>query len=102
MKKSIPFITAVLMIFCSWTVLAATNTLTDSEIKKQINECIRQYNKPCPCPYSTDKAGNLCGDRSAYIRTGGKEPCCYAKDIITAGKESCCYAKDLPSKSPQQ
>lgn len=35
------------------------------------------YDGNCPCPYSLDVNGNLCGDRSAYSRSGGASPACY-------------------------
>lgn len=35
------------------------------------------YDGNCPCPYSLDASGNLCGARSAYSRTGGASPICY-------------------------
>lgn len=35
------------------------------------------YRGNCPCPYSLDAAGNMCGGRSAYSRSGGASPHCY-------------------------
>lgn len=32
----------------------------------------------CDCPYDLDAAGNLCGDRSAWSRPGGRQPDCYS------------------------
>jgi hypothetical protein len=46
-----------------------------------INFSIKQYAEPCPCPYSKDFQSLQCGDRSAYTRTGGAEPLCYARDV---------------------
>lgn len=33
----------------------------------------------CDCPYDYDLRGYLCGERSAYIQSGGNEPVCYAR-----------------------
>ena len=30
----------------------------------------------CDCPYDYDIRGYECGDRSAYVRSGGQEPVC--------------------------
>ena len=35
------------------------------------------YDGNCPCPYSLDVDGNICGERSAYSRSGGASPICY-------------------------
>jgi hypothetical protein len=35
----------------------------------------------CPCPYSMNRAGQECGDSSAYIKPGGESPWCFPKDI---------------------
>lgn len=32
----------------------------------------------CPCPYSMDKNGQLCGLKSEFNKTGGRSPDCYA------------------------
>ncbi|MBW4561174.1 MAG: hypothetical protein KME32_08425 [Mojavia pulchra JT2-VF2] len=40
-----------------------------------------QYVGYCRCPYDLDPRGYECGDRSAYVRTGGSEPVCYFGDL---------------------
>lgn len=35
-----------------------------------------RVNGPCACPADRDEAGQVCGDRSAYSRTGGSMPVC--------------------------
>lgn len=56
-----------------------------SEIARQIiQNSIRSYSGNCPCPYSTDRAGRRCGDRSAYSRPGGARPVCYESDVSEA------------------
>lgn len=36
----------------------------------------------CDCPYDTDARGYSCGGRSAYDRTGGREPVCYVQSLV--------------------
>lgn len=55
---------------------------TDSQIIQDIiNQSIASYSGTCPCPYSIDSAGRMCGGRSAYSRPGGAAPICYASDV---------------------
>jgi hypothetical protein len=55
---------------------------TDAEIKQEIiNQSIASYRGSCPCPYSVDRAGRMCGRRSAYSKPGGASPICYEKDV---------------------
>lgn len=57
----------------------------DAEIKRRlIRESIASYSGSCPCPYNRDRAGRLCGRRSAYSRPGGYAPLCYAHDVTPA------------------
>jgi hypothetical protein len=44
-----------------------------------IHESIASYPHLCPCPYSPNRAGRACGDRSAYRRVGNLT--CYVSDI---------------------
>ena len=46
-----------------------------------IAKSIAAYGDSCPCEYSADVAGNSCGKRSAWTRSGGAEPMCYHSDI---------------------
>jgi len=55
---------------------------TDAEIKQEIiKQSIASYKGSCPCPYSVDRAGRMCGRRSAYSKPGGASPICYEKDV---------------------
>jgi hypothetical protein len=55
---------------------------TDAEVKQEIiKQSIASYKGSCPCPYSVDRAGRMCGVRSAYSRPGGASPICYEKDV---------------------
>ena len=53
----------------------------------------QQYHKekgPCACPGDKDKAGHVCGKRSAFCRSGGAEVQCFrAGDIEKRKKEAC-------------
>ncbi len=53
----------------------------------------QQYHQekgPCACPGDKDKAGNLCGKRSAFCKSGGAEVVCLrAGDIEKRKKEAC-------------
>jgi hypothetical protein len=37
----------------------------------------KQNGGNCPCPYSRDSRGNICGERSEYSKSGGASPTCY-------------------------
>src|SRR5690349_16498860 len=60
----------------------ASEALTDDEVRRvMIQESLQSYPGNCPCPWNTDRAGRLCGKRSAYSRPGGYTPVCYAHQI---------------------
>ena len=42
------------------------------------------YSGNCPCPYNTASDGSSCGARSAWSRSGGASPICYASDSTTS------------------
>jgi hypothetical protein len=48
-----------------------------------IADSIASYPHACPCPYSPNRAGRACGDRSAYSRGAGAAGrlICYVPDI---------------------
>jgi hypothetical protein len=48
--------------------------------KMIIRDSIASYPHICPCPYSPNRAGRSCGDRSAYSRVSGSL-ICYPTDI---------------------
>jgi len=55
---------------------------TNAEIRQEIiKQSIASYKGTCPCPYSVDRAGRMCGRRSAYSKPGGASPICYQKDV---------------------
>ncbi len=56
--------------------------LSIDEVKSLlIQQSITDYPGNCPCPYNYDKAGNLCGGRSAWSGPGGYKPVCYSSEI---------------------
>jgi hypothetical protein len=55
---------------------------TDAQIKQEIiKQSLASYTGSCPCPYNVDRAGRMCGRRSAYSKSGGASPICYEKDV---------------------
>ena len=73
---------AFVLLFEAVSCTTLEETKTDTEIKQiLIKESIDRYPGSCPCPDSVDRAGNLCGKRSAYSRPGGASPLCYDSDI---------------------
>jgi hypothetical protein len=72
----------------------AVTKATLPEIKAlMIAQSIAQYPGRCPCPYFRDRAGRLCGRRSAYSRPGGYAPLCYPEDITD--RQAIAYRKAL-------
>lgn len=50
-------------------------------IQRIIAESVANYPGTCACPYSTDRRGRRCGNRSAYSKPGGYAPICFAQDV---------------------
>lgn len=50
-------------------------------IQRIIAESVASYPGSCACPYSTDRGGRRCGNRSAYSKPGGYSPICFAGDV---------------------
>ena len=62
--------------------LASAQSLTPQQYHKQKG--------PCACPDDKDKAGNKCGKRSAFCRSGGAEVNgCFRVDVARRTKEAC-------------
>ena len=80
-------ITAFLLIVLTLALgFAAAQTAktakTNAEIRQEIiKQSIASYKGNCPCPYSVDRAGRMCGRRSAYSKPGGASPLCFQKDV---------------------
>ncbi|MBT8004182.1 MAG: hypothetical protein HN578_14820 [Rhodospirillales bacterium] len=63
------------------TYFAAYFAPKDRAVSAIIQNSIQSYSGTCPCPYNNDAIGNSCGRRSAWARTGGRSPICYARDV---------------------
>ncbi|WP_350297324.1 SH3 domain-containing protein [Agrobacterium arsenijevicii] len=50
-------------------------------IQRIIAESVASYPSSCACPYSTDRGGRRCRNRSAYSKPGGYAPICFAGDV---------------------
>ena len=56
--------------------------VSEVEIWKMIiRDSIASYPHLCPCPYSANRAGRACGDRSVYSRVNNGSLICYPQDI---------------------
>ena len=61
---------------------AQTAQLTDEQVRDLlVAQSLRSYPGNCPCPYNVDRAGRLCGKRSAWSKPGGASPLCYATEV---------------------
>lgn len=63
--------------------------ISEAEKQKMIADSVAAYlatGHPCACPYSLDRRGRPCGNRSAYVRPGGARPLCYPADIDDNGE----------------
>ena len=72
---------------CGLLLMAAAGAadLSDVEVRELIiKKSIDHYDGSCPCPYSKNSKGNLCGDNSAWSREGGNKPICYEDEVSDA------------------
>ena len=62
--------------------VADAQQITDEQIcRMSIAAYKDNYNRPCPCPYSTKANGSKCGGNSAYSKAGGNPgPICFPED----------------------
>ena len=76
------FMLAIILACIPLTALAAPS---DRQIKEiLVQQSVTGYLSSvgnCPCPYNRDKAGRLCGKRSAWSKGGGYAPLCYPSDV---------------------
>jgi len=77
------FLSSLILLLLSFSLVVGKSWgQTDEEIRQiLIRESIAGYSGNCPCPYSTDRAGRRCGERSAYSRGGGSTLLCYESDV---------------------
>ena len=73
---------SLLLALTSFSALAETRAVGEADIWSMIiRDSIVSYARSCPCPYSADRSGRRCGDRSAYTRFGTRSLMCYPQDI---------------------
>ncbi len=69
---------------CGLALMGAVSAtdLSDVEVREHIiKKSIDRYDAACPCPYSKNLKGNICGDNSAWSREGGNKPICYPDEV---------------------
>jgi hypothetical protein len=55
---------------------------TDAQVQAiLIERSLASFSGACPCPYSTDRGGQACGDRSIYSRSERASLLCYPRDV---------------------
>ena len=77
---------------------ALRSSPTDLDIRQHLlNQSMASCGGTCPCPQNVDRAGNLCGERSAYSRPGGCEPWCKIEEVpeveVRKFREKCAAGK---------
>ena len=73
---------SLLLALTSFSALAETRAVGEADIWSMIiRDSIVSYPRSCPCPYSADRSGRRCGDRSAYTRSSATALMCYPRDI---------------------
>jgi len=88
-RTNLAWITASVLILLTLALgIAAAQTTkiakTNVEIRQEIiKQSIASYKDSCPCPYSADGTGRMCGWWSAYDKPGGASPLCFQKDVTT-------------------
>jgi len=80
MKRILLFLLVFLSVHIS--AYSHQNISSDKEIKHYlIEKYIRSYSGQCPCPYSQQKNGARCNEKSAYSRMHAQGADCFNKDI---------------------
>lgn len=74
---------ARLLLACLAVVPAwGAEPLSDEEVKERLIEQSKgAYSGNCPCPDSVNRAGNRCGNTSAWSKKGGASVLCYPTDV---------------------
>ena len=92
---------SLLLTLTSFSASAETRAVSEADIWSMIiRDSIVSYAHSCPCPYSADRSGRRCGDRSAYTRLGAAALMCYPQDIPDA--EIARYRERINSDPSQQ
>lgn len=89
MIKSFKFLAPIVVFTIAWTAMPNAEA---QALRRGFTSLARAG--MCLCPYDrVVTAGTLylptqiyqCGDVSAYVRTGGREPSCYMSDMLNGG-----------------
>ncbi|MBS0288233.1 MAG: hypothetical protein JSR17_13120 [Proteobacteria bacterium] len=81
MRKQV--LICLLLSCCSFNTYAFRDMkpMTDAQIRAHILDgVLKSFEGECPCPFSKDHTGKVCGDDSEYFRTRGRI-LCYERDI---------------------
>ena len=74
--------------------------MSDAEVRTlMVQESIRAYSGPCPCPYNQMRNGRRCGKFSAYSKPGGEEPHCYGDEISDQEVDRYRRARGIPRRA---
>lgn len=66
--------------FLPTTALSAEQLTNDEMREIMVEETLNTYTE-CPCPYSPDGIGGICGTHSLYYEPGRNQIYCYYSDI---------------------
>lgn len=80
MRKAILFL--ILMGTLTPPLRAQSVLLTDSEVRRNIiKESLSHFSGKCPCPYSRQRSGRICGESSAYKKSEDSSHICFPEDV---------------------
>lgn len=77
-------------------MLSLSGCAPDPVRQDMITRSQKTYSGICSCPYTMDRGGRMCGERSAYSRLGPSKVLCYGRDISDEEVEA--YKKLHPEK----
>jgi hypothetical protein len=64
------------------TPITSYSPPTDAQVQAiLIERSLASFSGACACPYSPDRTGQSCGDRSAYSRSERPSLLCYPRDV---------------------
>jgi hypothetical protein len=64
------------------TPITSYSPATDAQIQATVvARSLAAFHGTCPCPYSIDREGQRCGERSIYSRSTNSSLLCYPHDV---------------------
>jgi len=64
------------------TPITSYSPATDAQIQATlVARSLASFSGACPCPYSVDRDGKRCGERSIYARSSGSPLLCHPHDV---------------------